>query len=57
VRFDELDKGTEDFNQIGWDFVQSGQVKTGKVACAKAQLMPQRALVDFGAQWISRHRK
>lgn len=57
VRFDELDKDTEDFNQIGWDFVQAGQVKTGKAACAKAQLMSQRALVDFGAQWISKHRK
>jgi aminoglycoside 3-N-acetyltransferase len=56
VQFDALDYDSGDFPEIGWDFVQSGQVKTGQVACAKAQLMEQPALVDFATDWISRRR-
>jgi aminoglycoside 3-N-acetyltransferase len=56
VRFEQVHYDSEDFAQIGWDFVQTGTVKTGQVACAKAQLMRQRDIVDFGVNWISHKR-
>jgi aminoglycoside 3-N-acetyltransferase len=57
VRFDDLEVDTDDFAEIGAAFEQEGLAKVGKVACAEARLMSQRALVDFGAEWISKHRK
>jgi len=57
VQYENLRYDSGDFPEIGWDFVQSGQVKTGQVACAKCQLMSQRALVDFAADWISARRR
>lgn len=57
VRFEDLRLDPSDFPEIGWDFIKSGHVKTGAVACAKCQLMPQRELVDFGAQWMAARRK
>lgn len=57
VVFEDLKHDSGDFPEIGWDFVQSGHVKTGNVACARSQLMPQRGLVDFAAEWITRKRR
>jgi aminoglycoside 3-N-acetyltransferase len=57
VRFEQVHYDSEDFAQIGWDFVQTGKVKAGQVACAKAQLMRQRDVVDFGVDWIARNRQ
>lgn len=57
VQYENLRYDSGDFPEIGWDFVQTGQVKTGQVACAKSQLMSQRALVDFAADWISARRR
>ena len=57
VAYEDLKHDSADFPEIGWDFVQSGKVKTAGVACAKAQFMPQRELVDFATAWISRKRK
>jgi aminoglycoside 3-N-acetyltransferase len=57
VRFEQVHYDSEDFAQIGWDFVQTGRVKTGQVACAKAQVMRQRDIVDFGVGWIAKHRR
>ncbi len=57
VRFEQVHYDSEDFTKIGWDFVQTGNVKAGKVACAKAQLMRQRDVVDFGVDWITRNRR
>lgn len=56
VQFDDLKLNGGDFPEIGWDFIRAGHVKTGPVACAKAQLMNQPMLVDFAAQWITARR-
>jgi aminoglycoside 3-N-acetyltransferase len=53
----EIDESTDDFETIGEAFAQaSGALIAGKIACAAAQLMPQRALVDFAKQWMEAHR-
>ena len=57
VQFEDLKHDAADFPEIGWDFINAGHVKTAQVACAKAQLMPQTALVDFAADWMTRKRK
>ena len=56
VSYSSLYTDSSDFGEIGWDFVKSGQVKTGKLGKAKSQLMSQRALVDFGVEWMNRGR-
>lgn len=57
VEFPDLAWDSDDFPAIGADFGRdTGLVHEGKVAAATALLMPQRALVDFGAGWIERHR-
>jgi len=43
----------DDFERIGARFVETGAVSTGQVGIATAQLMSQRALVDFGAAWMT----
>lgn len=57
VQFEDLKLDAGDFPEIGWDVIRAGHVKTGQVACARAQLMDQRLLVDFAAQWISTRRR
>lgn len=57
VEFEDLKHNSEDFAEIGRDFVRSGKVRIGSVACGEAQLMSQRDLVDFAAAWMSRNRK
>ena len=57
VQYEDLNHASGDFPEIGWDFVQAGQVKIAQVACAKCQLMPQKPLVDFAADWMSRKRR
>jgi aminoglycoside 3-N-acetyltransferase len=47
-----------DFEAIGADFSQAESlVRHGHIACAKAQLFPQPALVDYAVVWIERNRK
>ena len=53
VEFDELDIPEIDFREIGKSLHSStGIIKEGKVALADAQLMSQRALVDFAERWF-----
>ncbi len=57
AEFQEIEEGTDDFETIGEAFAEaSGALVTGKVACATAQLMPQRSLVDFAERWMEENR-
>lgn len=58
VTYADLDWDTADFPQLGADFAAAtGQVRAGRVGLAAAQLMPQRALVDYGVTWLARQRR
>ena len=56
VSYDSLYTDSSDFADIGWEFVKAGHVRAGQVAAAKAQLMRQRELVDFGVEVMNRGR-
>jgi aminoglycoside 3-N-acetyltransferase len=45
-----------DFPALGADFEATGAVRIGPVGNATARLMDQRALVDFGTEWIAKNR-
>ena len=45
-----------DFDEIGAAFAHTGAELTGAVGLATARLMPARALVDFGAEWMRANR-
>lgn len=47
---------TDDFEQIGAAFEVAVGLSAGQVGQAEARLMPQRALVDFAADWMDEHR-
>ncbi|MFF3672251.1 aminoglycoside N(3)-acetyltransferase [Microtetraspora malaysiensis] len=47
---------TDDFERLGADFEATGAAMIGKVGCATARLMSQRALVDFATDWMAAHR-
>ena len=56
VTFDELDGDTDDFVAVGAAFAETGIVRSGPVGAAASLAMSQRALVDFAADWFTRHR-
>jgi len=57
VEFTDLSWDETDFEPLGAAFnTESGLVKQGQVGQATALLMPQRALVDYGVSWMTRHR-
>jgi len=54
----DINFDTGDFADIGSSFdVATGLVRHGKVGKAGAQLMPQRALVDYAVRWMEEHRR
>lgn len=57
VTWDEVDLFESDFDDIGAAFEATGAVTVGRVGEATARLMSQRALVDFGVEWISSNRR
>ena len=58
VTIKTLEENTDDFVQIGKAYKKSGGVFfTGKIGNATAELIPQRDLVDFTAEWMSVNRK
>jgi aminoglycoside 3-N-acetyltransferase len=58
VAFDDIDWDDSDFVQLGADFArETGLQREGKIACANALLMPQRALIDYAVPWLERHRR
>jgi aminoglycoside 3-N-acetyltransferase len=46
----------DDFEQIGAAFEVAVGLSSGQVGDAEARLTPQRALVDFAADWMAEHR-
>jgi aminoglycoside 3-N-acetyltransferase len=56
VTFDDLDGDTDDFEAVGAAFAATGGVRTGSIGAAAALAVSQRALVDFAADWFTRHR-
>jgi aminoglycoside 3-N-acetyltransferase len=58
VEFIDIDIDSSDFENIGNDFIENTNfVRRGKVANANALLIPQRKLVDYSVDWISKNRK
>lgn len=58
VEFQDIDLNSDDFALIGEHFGrESGLVRSGRVACAQALLMPQRPLVDYGVAWMEKNRR
>ena len=57
--FENINVDASDFDHLGADFLRSDEgklVRHGKVAVANCQLMPQRAVVDFAANWFEKNR-
>lgn len=57
VRFRDLDGTSEDFARLGHDLERTrGSVRVGKVGAGTGRLMAQRVAVDFGVEWLPKHR-
>lgn len=57
VWFEDLDANGADFAELGEAFARdTGLERQGRAGQALARLMPQRALVDYGAGWMNLHR-
>lgn len=57
VTYHDLDYDADDFPLIGEAFERdTGAARVGMVGRGAARLMPQRVLVDFGVEWMTRHR-
>jgi aminoglycoside 3-N-acetyltransferase len=54
--YQEINTQSEDFNLIGKAFESTGRCSFSKVGSARATLMRQRELVDFGSAWILKNR-
>ncbi|MDM5188966.1 AAC(3) family N-acetyltransferase [Bacillus sp. DX4.1] len=50
--FDEMGYDSDEFEEIGKEFDQTGAVTFGKIGKATCRLMKQREAVDFGVQWF-----
>jgi len=58
VRIQNIHIDDSDFTAIGESFGRAtGGVRCGRVACAQALLIRQRALVDYAARWMEEHRR
>lgn len=56
VSWEEVIADEDDFEKLGAAFDETGAVTIGPVGEATARLMSQRALVDFGTEWMTRYR-
>jgi aminoglycoside 3-N-acetyltransferase len=57
VAIRDINLESDDFRDIGMSLErESGLVRTGKVAQAETQLIPQRGMVDFAVGWMERNR-
>ncbi len=59
VEWEELAMSDRDFPECGAAFERErpGVVDRGRVGVADAKLFPQRAVVDFGVEWLEEHRE
>lgn len=56
VTYEDLDLDEGDFDKIGEEFASSGHERQSPVGVATGRLCRQRAVVDFGVEWINRNR-
>lgn len=57
ITWDELDVHDHDFIRAAAAFAaDTGLARTGRVGDAGAQLLPAKPLVEYAAQWFTRHR-
>ncbi|WP_028543605.1 aminoglycoside N(3)-acetyltransferase [Paenibacillus taiwanensis] len=57
VAYADLDFDSDDFEQIGSEFEnETESARRGRIGNATALLMPVKELVDYGVQWMERHR-
>lgn len=54
--YTDIEMDSDIFPTIGQEFEQTKLVKTGKVGSAEVRLFPQRPIIDFAVQWLTRHR-
>jgi aminoglycoside 3-N-acetyltransferase len=54
--YEDIEFDTGDFVMLGAAFAATGGERAGRIGYAEARLMKQRALVDFAAGWMARHR-
>ena len=52
----DIEFDTDDFPTLGADFETRGNVVFGSIGRATVRFFAQRDLVDFGVDWMSRHR-
>jgi aminoglycoside 3-N-acetyltransferase len=57
VAIADIDLSDEDFPKLGEAFAATGQVRRGPVGVGEGQFMRQRALVDFGVEWMHNNRR
>lgn len=58
VEYDDVESDESVFPRIGTGFVEgNGNTRSGRVACATAILMSQRALVDYATKWMKENRR
>jgi aminoglycoside 3-N-acetyltransferase len=53
LTWDDIDLDSSDFPAVGAAFDRTESVRRGRVGNAEARLLPQRALVDFAAEWLT----
>jgi aminoglycoside 3-N-acetyltransferase len=56
VTFDTLEYNSDDFNQLGVSFGETGDERVGRVGAATARLFSQPQLVDFSVAWLRANR-
>lgn len=57
VTFDDFDGDSDVFDEMGADFARdTGEERVGRVGRAIARFLPQRALVDYGVEWLRRRK-
>ncbi|MEE6208550.1 AAC(3) family N-acetyltransferase [Salarchaeum sp. III] len=56
VEFADIERTTDDFSDVGAAFEADVGVETGRVGVADANLLDQRALVDYATEWFSQNR-
>jgi aminoglycoside 3-N-acetyltransferase len=57
VTFQCFPTDESDFVDLGDEFAHTGRQRSGPVGATTAHLMGSRDLVDFGTEWLRRHRK
>ena len=55
--FQQIDYNSDDFEKIGDDFEKSINYKPKLIGQADSRLLMMREVVDFGVQWLLKHRK